>query len=170
MKPNNNKTLITILFLLLAMQCSCLFGQNVIVLHKKNGKGKEDTVGLNRHIHVFTSDNMIWGKLTEINDSSITITKDKVSEKIPLKNIHTFYSKRNTTGKYIALLPFGFLDAFGIWLTVDLSSALQIDFLSSLGCFAMTVGPPGIITLYLIFHKKKYNLDSKYDLKIVKAQ
>jgi hypothetical protein len=168
MKPNNHKTHIAILFLLFSMQCSCLLGQNVIQLHRKDGKKKDYLVKINRHVKIKTNDlRDIKGKIIAISDSTITLSK-KDTTNVLLKNIHYFYCDRNNIGNIITGVCFAALDVDAIFWSIYFCSFEGVVF--GLITSVVIVPVPTVGTCYFLLHKKRYDLKTKYDLKIVKAQ
>jgi len=168
MKPDNNKIFITILLLMLTMQCFCLLGQSVIQLHRKDGKQKDYLVKTGRRARIKTTDNKIFrGKITEIKDSSIIIGREL--KEVSVKNISRIYCKKNIVAYISGGVIFGGISIGVIYLSALTGSSVQLVYAGIIsGILIGTV--PGTITCYFIFHKKKYDVQKKYDLKIVKAQ
>lgn len=167
MKPTNHKTLITILFLLFAMQGSCILGQNVIQLHRKDGRHKDYIVKPGRSVRIVTNEKQeVKGKISEIKDSSVIVEKNAIE--VPKKQIDFFYCRKDNFGNFFGANCFIFLTSYATYYTIDAITAMGPGFAIALGIISLPV--PYIGTLYFLLHKKKYDVQTKYDLKIVKAQ
>jgi len=163
----NNKTFISILLLMLAMQCSCLLGQNVIQFHRKDGKQKDYIVKTGRRAKIKTIDNQtIRGKINEIKDSSIIVSKKAID--IPVNKIRYFYCRKNNFSKALEIVCFASLTNYAVYEAVDIGIAMGLALGLAIGTVFIPV--PYIGTIYFLTHKKKYNMQSKYDLSIVKPK
>ena len=165
MKPDNNKILITILLLMLAMQCSCLLGQSVIQLHRKDERQKDYLVQTGRRARIVTYDKLsVNGKIDEIKDSSIIIGKK--STEVPINKIHYFFCQKINAGNIVGAVCSAAALVGAAILTESMSSIPAL----SIAMAATSLPFPIVGLCYFLTNKERFNTQSKYDLKIVKAQ
>jgi hypothetical protein len=167
MKRIDKKTGIRILFLviLLGLQCSQIFGQNVIQLHKKDGKHKDYIVKTGRRARINTYYmQTINGKIKEIKDSSIIIGRK--AKEVPIKNIRYFYCQKIVVGDIIGA-TFSSANIFGVFEIVYLTSYMPG---LALELAAFLLPAPSVVLCFFLTNKKRFDIQSKYDLNIVKPK
>jgi len=169
MKRIDKKTGIRVLFLVLflGLQCSQIFGQNVIQLHRKDGKQKDYIVKSGRRAKINTCYmQTINGKIKEIKDSSIIIGRD--ATEVPIKDIRYFYCQKINVWNFIGAACFSFLVVNGAYFSILGTIVLGASFGLMLGVVSIPI--PCISTIYFLSHKKEFNTQLKYDLSIVKPK
>ena len=174
MKHNNKKTTIAFLFCIsiLTMQYSKSFGQNLILLHSKVGKG-DYVAQTGKKIKIETIDKqVIKGKIIEIKDSTIEIGNNKTATEIRIDNIKYFYFRERN----------GWQTSVGIicaYSGLTLAPSLYAGIVSVndwpmaplvVGVSVIGISAAGLGVYYGLFHKKKFDTQLKYDLLIVKAK
>ncbi|MEO0074792.1 MAG: hypothetical protein ABIK31_01600 [candidate division WOR-3 bacterium] len=157
---------------ILTMQYSKSFGQNLILLHNKVGKG-DYVAQTGKKIKIETIDKqVIKGKIIEIKDSSIEIGSKKTAIEVRTDNIKYFYF-REPNGWQTSI---GIICAYsGLTLTPPLYAGISdINGYPMaplvVGASVIGISAAGLGVYYGLFHKKKFDTQLKYDLLIVKAK
>lgn len=174
MKHNNKKTTLAFLFCIsiLTMQYSKSFGQNLILLHNKFGKG-DYVAQTGKKIKIETIDKqIIKGKIIEIKDNSIEIGNNKTAIEVRTDNIKYLYF-REPNGWQTTV---GIICAYsGLTLTPSLYAGISdINGYPMapllVGVSVVGISAAGLGAYYGLFHKKKFDTRLKYDLLIVKIK
>ncbi len=157
-----------LLFIMVTVQYS--FGQNLLLLHDKIGKG-DYVARTGKKLKIETIDKqIIKGKIIEIKDSSIEIGNNKTATEIRIDNI-----------KYLCFRePNGWQTSVGIFCAysgLTLTPSLYAGILSLndwpmaplvVGVSVIGISAAGLGVYYGLFHKKKFDMQVRYDLIIIK--
>ena len=165
-----------ILISILAAQST--YSQNLLFLHDKIEKA-DIFVNIGKKIKIETIDNkIIKGKLAEIKDSSVVIDNGTQTE-IKLTNIKYFHYRSSsgwkTAGGVLLAFYAGVMTVFvytGLTQNTRANTDPNVTYDNPIPGMAI-VGAIAIPALYAgtyfaLFHKKKYNTLSRYELNVVK--
>jgi hypothetical protein len=173
MKFNDIKTTIILLcIVILTMQYSKSFGQNLILLHNKIGKG-DYVARTGIKVKIETVDKqLIKGKIIEIKDSSIEIGNNKTATEIRIDNIKYFCFREPNgwqTSVGIICAYSGLTLAPGLIFGIsDINGYPMAPLLVGVSVIGMSAAGLGVY--YGLFHKKKFDTQVRYDLTIIKPK
>jgi hypothetical protein len=159
MRQNKKIAFISFLFFLaiLIIQFNS-FGQNILVVHKKNGK-RNFTLKEGKKVKIVTLNNqIIKGRIIRIKDSTIVISKKSEAIEVVLKDIQLISLNGTALLKYSSGVLMGLIS---IGFVTSIQDDPPNDILGGVLCI-----PP---TLLLLIKWNRYNI-SKYDFIIIKPK
>ncbi len=168
-----------LLFIIVLIVVQNSFGQNMLFLHDKI-ESKDCIVRTGRNVKIETkTGTIVRGKLMQINDSSITLAGDKMTE-IKLSDLKYFYYRTSTGWKtgvgvvlamYSILMTAFIIDGISQSTNPKPNAATSDNPVPALAIVsAVTIVPLFSGTYFSLFHKKKYELQSHYNLSVIKQK